>query len=648
MMDSTRCKKCGGNNPPETRFCQSCGSPLVPLPSGAAPQPQDITNEIQQLRSMVSTISARLDALEKNANRPVTPSSIPAAAPEEIQTPAAASVPPIVPTSPVTPVPAEKPARPPLEWEQILGGNWLARIGVIALIVGAGFFLKYAFDNNWIGPAARVIIGVVAGLVMLGLGSIWRNRYLVLTQALSGGGIAVLYLSIFASFATYHLISIYLAVFLLLIISVLATVLALRYESAALAIIGILGAYFAPFILGAFEYRTFRGNGNSQAIQLLVYIIVIDLGVLLLSTFRSWRWFTLIALGCSLITYGFWYGEFHRQISIAITEIGITAIFLIFVGASSLFHVIWRRIPRAFDYVIMLLTAAAYIGISLAIMWHDFRAWMGGFVLLLALFYGLQSYLMYRRSPHNTLLSLFALGAAIFFFSIAVSVQIGDRAWTTIVWAAEFVTMIWLSFRLRMPFLRNYSFAVFLAMAWRLLVFDTTINIRTFTPVLNERFLAFFISIAATYLAVYVLWKHRKTFPEWHIPASTLLVFASIFTVWILSFEVWQTYSRALRTAAPAAIEGIHNAQNLSLTAVWALYAVAGLIIGIWRHWRAVRIGSLALLAIPIIKVFIYDVFRLETSYRIGAFVGLGVLLLVSAYLYQRYSKIIKGVFKEK
>ena len=171
MVDSTRCKKCGGNNPPEARFCLSCGSPLIPLPPGAAPQPQDVADEIHRLRDMVSTINARLDALEKNANRPVTPSPIAAPAPEEIPAPATVSVPVTAPTPAVTPPPAaEKPPRPPLEWEQILGGNWLARIGVLALIVGVGFFLKYAFDNNWIGPAARVILGVVAGLVMLGSG----------------------------------------------------------------------------------------------------------------------------------------------------------------------------------------------------------------------------------------------------------------------------------------------------------------------------------------------------------------------------------------------------------------------------------------------------------------------------------------------
>jgi uncharacterized membrane protein len=185
-------------------------------------------------------------------------------------------------------------------------------------------------------------------------------------------------------------------------------------------------------------------------------------------------------------------------------------------------------------------------------------------------------------------------------------------------------------------------------MAGRLLFFDTDIDIRAFQPVFNERFLAYVVSIAATYLAVHILWRNRGSFPEWHIPASTIIVIINFLTIWILSFEVWQSYSDALLDASRPVREGLRDAQNLSLTAVWAVYAVAGLIVGIWKRWRYVRLGSLGLLAVPIVKVFVYDVFQLDLGYRIGAFVGLGVLLLVSAYLYQRYSAAIKGVFTEK
>ena len=255
-----------------------------------------------------------------------------------------------------------------------------------------------------------MILGVIVGLVMLGLGYYWRKRYPIMTQVLSGGGIAVLYLSIFASFATYHLVSIYLAIVLLLVISILSTVLALRYNSMALAILGILGAFFAPYILGAFSDRGTGDGTRGQAMQLLAYLIVIDIGVLLLSTFRNWRWFTLLALACSLITYGFWYREFENLVSIAIAEIGITAIFLSFAGATYLFHIVRRRIPEVFEYILMSGTAAAYAGISLGMMWDKFRPWMGGFVLLLAIFYGLLAYLAHKRSPENNRLSAVLAG----------------------------------------------------------------------------------------------------------------------------------------------------------------------------------------------------------------------------------------------
>jgi uncharacterized membrane protein len=633
------CPNCQQENVPNARFCIFCGSPLATPEGGQAPL--TAAEEMRQLRGLVAQITARLDALE---SRQIVPPPQPPPKPA-----------PAAPAQEAVPIPAgapprqEKPGRvKEREWEQILGGSWLARIGVLALIIGAGFFLKFAFDNDWIGATGRVILGIVAGLVMLGLGYYWQRRYPILTRVLSGGGIAVLYLSIFAAFAIYDLINIYVAVAFLLLVSIASATLALHYDSMALAIIGIIGAFVAPFILGAFAERGPAGVGTGQAIQLLVYVIVVDLGVLILATFRNWRWFTLLALGCSLIAFGFWYGEFHRSIGVATAEIFITLIFLIFAGATSLFHIIWRRVPQAFDYALMVINAAAYLGISLGLMWGHFRVWMGGFVLLLTLFYGALSYAALKRSAENVRLGLFALAIALVFLTVAMPVQLGDRAWTTIAWAVELVALMWLSFTLRIPYLRNYSYAIFVAMTVRLLFFDTSVNMRTFQPVLNERFLAFIVSIAATYLTAYVLWRQRKTFPGWGVPASTLLVAANFFSLWILSFEVWNFFGSALGTAALSAREGLRNAQNLSLTAVWAVYAVIGLVVGIAKRWRYVRFGALGLLAVPIVKVFVYDVFKLEMGYRIGAFVGLGLLLLVSAYLYQRYSQAIKGVFIEK
>jgi len=545
------------------------------------------------------------------------------------------------------------------EWEQILGGNWLARIGVLALIIGAGFFLKFAFDKQWLGPTGRVILGIVAGLAMLGGGHYWRKRYPTFAQALSGGGIALLYLSIFAAFAMFNLIGFYLAVGLLLLVSIASAVLALRYNSMALAIIGIIGAFIAPFILTVSATGVPGATSTVQAGQsfwLLVYIMVVDLGVLWLSTFRNWRWFTLLALAGSLAVFGVWHDRFGDQVSLLTSQGSLTLIFLIFVGATTLYHIVWRRASQEFDYALMVINAVSYLGISFGLMWADLRVWMGGFSLLLALFYGGLAYISVRRGVENVRLGFFALGIALVFFTVAIPVQLGDKAWTTIAWAAEGTILMWLSFRLRMPQLRGFSYAVFTAVAIRLLFFDTTVDLRTFTPVLNERFLAFAVSIAALYLTGYLLRRERKSLWVWEESAWSVypifLVAANFFSVWLLSAEVWGYFSKELAALAREDVwivgGALRSARNLSLTALWAFYAVALLVVGIFRQLRPLRLAGLGLLAIPIVKVFVYDVFALEQVYRIIAFVGLGLLLLISGYLYQRYSEAIKGFIVEK
>lgn len=470
---------------------------------------------------------------------------------------------------------------------------------------------------------------------MLGGGHYWQKRYPILAQAISGGGIAVLYLSIFAAFAMYDLINFYVAFAFLLLVSVASAALALRYNSMALAVIGILGAFIAPFILTVSAVTGIAGT-TAQADQdfwlLMGYIMAVDIGVLVLSTFRNWSWFTLLALFGSLAVFGLLHSN---EVSLMASLVSLTLIFLIFVGATTLFHIVWRRLAQPFDQAVMVINAAAYFGISYGLLWGDFRVWLGGFSLLLAIFYGSLAYVVLKRGAENVRLSFFALGIALIFLTVAIPVQLGNRAWTTVAWAAEGTVLMWLSFILRMPRLRSYSYAVFVIMAGRLLFFDTFIDMRTFKPVLNERFLAFLVSIAALYLTGYLLRQKGEALREgeeevWSV-YPIFFVAANFFSLWVLSAEVINYFDT-----------------SLALTALWAIYAVILLVVGMIKQWRSVRLYALALLAIPIGKVFVYDVFALKPLYRIIAFIGLGVLLLASAYLYQRYSQSIRGFIAKK
>src|SRR5437868_2204865 len=108
--------------------------------------------------------------------------------------------PPIIPVSP-------SPARSRADWEILIGGQWLNRIGALALIIGMGYFLKYAFDNDWITQTMQVLIGLTIGGVLFAIADRTQRKGLaIFAQGLTGAAVAILYLVVYAAFNFYHLV----------------------------------------------------------------------------------------------------------------------------------------------------------------------------------------------------------------------------------------------------------------------------------------------------------------------------------------------------------------------------------------------------------------------------------------------------------
>ncbi len=112
------------------------------------------------------------------------------------------------------------------------------------------------------------------------------------------------------------------------------------------------------------------------------------------------------------------------------------------------------------------------------------------------------------------------------------------------------------------------------------------------------------------------------------------VVVANVLTLWVISAE-------------PVVFMKSGNAQSLSLTLIWAGYALILIILGIVRQWRWVRIGGIAIVGISIFKLFVIDTFTLDMGYKVAAYLTLGVILLAAGFLYQRFSEAIKKLFLE-
>ena len=165
--------------------------------------------EFEQLLELMRELTARVHRLEElvgvhasPAPRPVSDLKVPVTRAPEVKPPT--QPPPMPPAAPVHSSPAHRASD---DLESRIGSHWLNRLGIAAVLVGVSFFLDYAFENNWIGPSARVVIGLFAGIAVVLWSERFRKRgYDIFSYSLKAVGIGVLYLSLWASFQVYHLL----------------------------------------------------------------------------------------------------------------------------------------------------------------------------------------------------------------------------------------------------------------------------------------------------------------------------------------------------------------------------------------------------------------------------------------------------------
>jgi hypothetical protein len=206
--------------------------------------------------------------------------------------------PPLPPTPPLPPV-EEKPAPAPFDWESLLGANWLSKLGIAALVVAAAFFLKYAIGQGWLGPHARVAIGLAASAILLGLGQ-WllaKPIYRTYAQVLSSGGIIIFFLSIYAAYNFYQLMPWSAAFALLALGAVAASALAAANNTQAVAMLCLAGAFLTPILIHE------SGVGPGTMLKLYGYLALLNTWSVVLSQRRRWYSLTALAFGATWIIF---------------------------------------------------------------------------------------------------------------------------------------------------------------------------------------------------------------------------------------------------------------------------------------------------------------------------------------------------------
>jgi uncharacterized membrane protein len=117
---------------------------------------------------------------------------------------------------------------------------------------------------------------------------------------------------------------------------------------------------------------------------------------------------------------------------------------------------------------------------------------------------------------------------------------------------------------------------------------------------------------------------------------ATLAATGAIMLLYLASIAIVTAFAPGDDAAAGVFDLGADQTGQLLLSALWAVTGLTALVVGLRRDERALRLGSLALLLVTVGKVFLFDLAALTSLYRVGSFIGLGLLLLVAAGVWQR------------
>jgi len=599
----------------------------------------ELLRRVGRLEEALARLIGRVYTLEQGrVERTVAPGAQ-REEPPSPRLPAVPGVPPAVvpppPASPTTPQTLSASQR----FESEVALKWMSRVGVVALLLAAAFFLQYAFANNWIGPRGQVAIGIFAGLALLVAGE--RNRdkgRRAFAEALTGGGLAIIYAAIYAAYAFYHprLIGQPVAFGFMVLVTALGVAVSVRANALSTAVLATGGGLLTPVLVQG-------GGGGAGAAGMTVlfgYLAVLDLGLLAVSLFRRWLALQVLTFaGTWLMIWGWMLTHYERRL--LWPTLAVELLFFAIFAFVPVVRNLWRRIPtRPAELSLILANPACFFPTTAALLASGYEDYLGLYAVVMAVVYLLLGNVAWARNREDRMLSLSWLGLGLAFVVVAVPLQLRGH-WLMLGWAAEGTALMWIGMRLRSRALRAVGLVLeAIVVVWMLALYPTApYHLRLgFTPVFNETFLAFLGGLGALAVTQGVYARGGESAREAAQAMRVIAILLGLLPLWGLTAELLRTFEwwPGWR-AAPA------GTAAFAVSALWCAYATALVGIGMARRYAPVRLLGILVFGLAVLKVFLFDLSSVGQMWRIFSFACLGAILIGVSYLYHLYGERIRA-----
>ena len=515
------------------------------------------------------------------------------------------------------------------DFEAMLGQKWMLIIGIITIVFGVGFFLKYSFEKELIGPAGQIALAYLLGVTFLGLGNVFHKKggFENFGFYITGGGIAVFYFAAFASFQLYNppVVGQEISFAIMIMVTALACALAVIYDTQWLAVLGLIGGFLTPVLLS---------TGTDNALGLFSYMTLLNAGILFVAFKKNWNLLNNLGFSATYFLFSAWYANhyYHNAAKFWTAFIFLNVFYLIYAVAPFAYQFLSSKYRQTSGFTIITLNSF----IALAYSYNMISGYMGStyFVSLVSVFYAavflsMASYL-FRQGKQYADSFVIILAEALIFLIITVPLIFSGH-WITFFWAAQAFAIFFMAARLDKEKLFTVSYILFAITIFKLLFYDYIIsgnfsyyvdNLRIY-PHYTFRIVERYIAIIGTlgFLFASGFWSQKNGLSDYGYIYS---VFGATLFV-VMNAEVPAFFYDYLPGARDASISGL-----------WAIFAAGLMAIGFKFQKYGVRKTAMALFLITLIKVFMYDMAELSTPYRILSFMLLGLILIGVSFFYHK------------
>jgi len=492
----------------ETRVSRPVITPEVDI-KPSLPVIPEVPQEVKELLQDISELdkpTSKSQELERTL--------LPGATPEVVRIPA--SVTAAANQSGRIRLPAAQPPKPKKpgffernpDLEKFIGENLANKIGIGVLVLGIGFFVKYAIDRDWIPEIGRVLIGILCGGILIGVAHRLRKTFTAFSSVLVGGGIAVLYLTIALAFHEYGIFNQTAAFILMVVITGFAVVLSLAYNRIELAVLSILGGFASPFMVST-------GEGNY--VVLFIYVMILDVGMLVLAYYKKWNLVNIVSYAFTILLFGVWLGAKYIDLDpqpVAGALTFATLFYVVFFAMNVVNNIKERTAFKAIEISILLSNTFCYYAAGMVILnAPGMEMYKGLFTAALAIFNFVFAFALYKNSRVDKNLVFLLIGLVLTFVSLAAPVQL-EGNYITLFWSAETVLLLWLSQKSGIRLMKAASVLLMVLMLFSLVMDWFQIYNAEVPPLmrimLNKGYITGIISIASIAFTIRLLSNEKN------------------------------------------------------------------------------------------------------------------------------------------